>query len=1043
MKSYCLAAILLLSFSLLQAQDNAVYFAEYPALSPDGQTIYFSYDSDIWRVPSSGGLATRLTAMDGHETRPRVSPDGKWLAFSANQFGSSDVYVMPVAGGDIQRLSWHEASDDVECWSWDSQRIYFTSSRYNRISTYSVAVGGGTPERLFEHYFNNVHNPAIHPQTGEFFFNDSWESSNFAHRKGYKGAFNPDIKSWNPKTREFKVLTDYIGKDFNPVTDRQGNLYFLSDEHNGEYNLYAFRQNKKTRLTNFKTSIRQLNAAADGSSLVFQRDYQIYRYDVKADKAAPVDIRVPRNLTLTQAQDFKTAGNITAFDISADGKKVAFVSRGELFVSDVKGKFVQQLPTRADGRVMEVYWLKDNKTILFNQTANGYQNWFSIAADGSAPEKQHTSDLRNNRQLGLNSDRTQAVYLSGRDELRLMDLATFESKLLVKDEFWAIQSDSPKFGPDDKHVLFSAYRNFERDVMVVNTETKQVRNLTNTAVTESGGIWSPDGKAVYFTSSRTEPAYPYGLRRPDVFRMPLNLTDDEPLRSDKFAEMFVEPDTSKAAKEKKKEKPVISIADANLMEYIEETGPGFGSQYVLHCAQKDGKTTLLLLSDHDEGRMALWKVVKEPFEKDKTEKIAGADGFIQNLAYVDGKYYALIGGNVHSLDMGGNKTEKIEINHTFRRNLRDEFHQMFYETWANLEENFYSEDFHGVDWPAMRDRYAAWLPYVNTRSDLRRLTNDMLGELNTSHFGFNSGGGEETIFYKNRTLATGLVFEASNPWQVQHIVANSAAARSQTAIRPGDILTKVDGMAVDAKANREMYFSRPSLDEEISLTFRRGTETVQVKLKPQSILDVRDLMYDEWVADCQRRVDERSNKRIAYIHMKDMGGDELQRFLTEMVSEGAYRDGLILDLRWNTGGNVHDDVLRFLSQRPYLQWKYREGKLTQQSNFGPAAKPIVLLINEQSLSDAEMTAQGFKHLQLGKIVGTETYRWIIFTSGKGLVDGSFYRLPSWGCYTLDGKNLEKTGVAPDIQIHNTFKDRLDGKDPQLDRAIEEVLRGMK
>ncbi|MBP8240666.1 MAG: PD40 domain-containing protein [Saprospiraceae bacterium] len=169
MKSYCLAAILLLSFSLLQAQDNAVYFAEYPALSPDGQTIYFSYDSDIWRVPASGGLATRLTAMDGHETRPRVSPDGKWLAFSANQFGSSDVYIMPVAGGDIQRLSWHEASDDVECWSWDSQRIYFTSSRYNRISTYSVAVGGGTPERLFEHYFNNVHNPAIHPQTGEFF----------------------------------------------------------------------------------------------------------------------------------------------------------------------------------------------------------------------------------------------------------------------------------------------------------------------------------------------------------------------------------------------------------------------------------------------------------------------------------------------------------------------------------------------------------------------------------------------------------------------------------------------------------------------------------------------------------------------------------------------------------------------------------------------------------------------------------------------------------------------------------------------------------
>ena len=624
-----------------------------------------------------------------------------------------------------------------------------------------------------------------------------------------------------------------------------------------------------------------------------------------------------------------------------------------------------------------------------------------------------------------------------------MDLATFQSSLLLKDEFWAFQSDSPKFGPDDKHVLVSAYRNFERDLMVVNTETKQVRNLTHTAVTESGGIWSPDGKAVYFTSNRTQPGYPYGLQRPDVFKMPLSLMDEEPLRSDKFAEMFAEPDTSKAAKDKKSEKPVVAIADANLMEHIEATGPVFGAQFVVHCSQKDSKTTLLLLSDHDEGRMALWKVLTEPFEKSKTEKIAGAEGFISSIVYVDGKYYALIGGNVHSLDMGGNKAEKIEINHTFRRNLRDEFQQMFYETWANMEENFYSEDFHGVNWPAMRDRYAAWLPYVNTRADLRRLTNDLLGELNTSHFGFSSGGSEETVFYKNRTLSTGIVFEESKPWQVQRVVANSVAARSQTAIRPGDVLTQVNGRDVDARANREMYFSRPSLDEEMSLTFRRGTETVQVKLKPQSVFDVRDLMYDEWVADCQRRVDERSNKRIAYIHMKDMGGDELERFLTEMVSEGAYRDGLILDLRWNTGGNVHDEVLRFLSQRPYLQWKYREGQLTQQSNFGPAVKPIVLLINEQSLSDAEMTAQGFKHLKLGKIVGTETYRWIIFTSGKGLVDGSFYRLPSWGCYTLDGKNLEKTGVAPDIQIHNTFQDRLEGKDPQLDRAIEEVMKGMK
>jgi tricorn protease len=169
----------------------------------------------------------------------------------------------------------------------------------------------------------------------------------------------------------------------------------------------------------------------------------------------------------------------------------------------------------------------------------------------------------------------------------------------------------------------------------------------------------------------------------------------------------------------------------------------------------------------------------------------------------------------------------------------------------------------------------------------------------------------------------------------------------------------------------------------------------------------------------------------------------LNKFLEDMVSEGQQREGLILDLRWNTGGNVHDRVLQFLTQKPYLNWKFRGGKLAPQSNFGPAIKPIVLLINEQSLSDAEMTSAGFKELGLGTIIGTETYRWIIFTSGKGLVDGSFYRLPSWGCYTLDGDNLEKTGVAPDIYVEETFEDRLMGKDPQLERAIQEIMKQLK
>lgn len=255
------------------------------------------------------------------------------------------------------------------------------------------------------------------------------------------------------------------------------------------------------------------------------------------------------------------------------------------------------------------------------------------------------------------------------------------------------------------------------------------------------------------------------------------------------------------------------------------------------------------------------------------------------------------------------------------------------------------------------------------------------------------------------------------------------------------MLVKVNGRPVEKDMDRYYYFTRPSIDREISLTFSRNGNPYEVKIHPQATIAFN--LYDEWIDNNQKRVDEKSRNRIAYSHMKNMGGGELENFLIDMSKELNNKDALILDLRYNTGGNVHDEVLKFLSQKSYLQWKYREGTLTRQGNFTPSDKPIVLLTNEQSLSDAEMTSQGFKALKLGKIIGNETYRWIIFTSGAGMVDGSFVRLPGWGCYTLDGKDLEATGVKPDILVINSFEDKINGRDPQLDRAIEEILKQLK
>lgn len=1046
--SFSKLLLLLVAAPLIStAQSAETYFTLDPALTPDAKNIIFNYEGDLWQVPVAGGSAFRLTAMQGEESRPSVSPDGKWLAFTGEQFGNKDVYIMPLQGGKVEQLTFHEAADEVESWSWDSKEVVFNSNRYNRYTSYKVKQTGGTPQRLFEHYFNTVHNVVLHPTTKDVYFNESWESKSFAHRKRYKGDYNPDIKTFNPTTGEYKVLTNYRGKDFGATIDKNGRLYFKSDEGNGEYNLYTFENGKKKQLTDFPTSIMWPKVSANGEKVVFRKDYQIFVYDVASGEIHKPLINVFRNHTLNQQQTYNVKGEISSFDLSPDQKKIAFISRGEVFIADVKGKFVQKLPTAPTKAAGEVKWLKDNRTILFTQTADGYYNWFTTDAGGTSAEKQITFDQKNNRQLTFNSDRSKAVYLSGRDEVRIMDLQNFSSKTIARDELWGFYNSNPYFSPDDRYVTYTAHRNFENDIFIHDVEKNETHNLTHTKVNESQPYWSPDGRYIYFSSDRINPGYPYGTKNAKIYRMALDQYE-APFRSDKVEELFKADETEKEnkdndqGKEKTAPKPEVAVELNGLMERLERISPAFGQQFEPYVVQEGEKTMVFYLSNHQEGKSYLFKTSIEAFEESKTERIG--DKEINGYQIVQAKdgFYLLTGGSIYLLNNQKNTLEELPVNHTFSKSLSDEFEQMFHEAWAGMEENFYDENFHGQDWQALKGKYASFIPHISNREHLRLLLNDMMGELNTSHFGFRSGGAEEETYYGSRSVATGILFSEEDPYVVSRIVKQSPADVKGKDIQQGDRLVAVNGININPGVNREKYFSAPSLGEEISLAFERNGKRQELKLHTTSYGHIKDLLYDEWQDNNQQYVDEQSGKRIAYVHMKDMGAGELEKFMHDMVSEAAYRDGIILDLRYNTGGNVHDDVLRFLSQKPYLQWKYREGTLTSQSNFGPAVKPIVLLINEQSLSDAEMTANGFKELGLGTIVGTETYRWIIFTTGSSLVDGSFYRLPSWGCYTLDGRNLETEGVSPDIYVKEEFKHRLTGTNPQMDKAIEVIMKDL-
>lgn len=1046
--------ILIVFLSSLSGFSKNLFFSD-PAITPDGEKIVFCLKGDLWIVDKEGGSAYRLTSLDGVESNPSISPDGHWIAFSSNSEGNNDVYVMPVKGGEIKKLTYHSASDLVNSWSWDSQYIYFTSNRYNNFTGFKVSLTGGTPERLLKGYFNTIHETVESPIDKSIYFTDTWESYVFRNRKKYKGTYNPEIKSYNFKTNDFVIHTNYPGKDFNPVFDKAGHLYFLSDRFNDEMNLYEMNNGKADKLTDFNSSIRNFSISASGNYIVFEKDYLLYLFDTKTKNSREIGVNISEKDELAVNKTFNVNEKITDFDISDDGKKIAFVSRGLLFVSDEEGKYLKRIKTVKSERVGEVKWLSDSETLLYSRTSNGYYNWFKISAKENEKEVQLTKVLSNERNITLNSDKTQAVYLRGRKNLVLMNLKDYKSNVIINDYFWGFYNSSPYFSPDDKYIVYTAYRDFEQDMFVYDLENKKILNILETGVSESSPTWSEDGKYIYFSTDRTHPGFPRGTEHEKIYRLPLYKFDN-PFKIDYLSKVFEKEkpknkdkkDEVKGKNKKVEDKIKVKLDLENAIERLEQVSKGEGQQSSPYVFNDKEKSYVFYISSEKNGKPALFKTTYEPFEENKSDIVKGTElgyrgfGDFKIIKKKD-KYYSLLGGKINTLNVVKNMVTPMKISFDFEKNMKEEFRQMFYQVWADVNENFYDEEFHGVNWEKMKLKYENYLPFVSSRNDLRVLLNDMLLELNASHMGFRTYGSEEKTFYSKKSVSFGIEFNDKNPYVVENILKYSPADNEDVNIKKGDILISVNGDKVNFQENREKYFSFSDNMDEFQIAFKRGDKLIETKIHSEPALEISSRLYDQWIDDNQNLVDKLSDKKVAYIHMKDMGEESLSHFLIEMTSESYKKEGLILDLRNNMGGNVHDDVLSFLSQKLYSYWSYRGDKKAAQPNFYPASKPIVLLVNKLTLSDGEMTAAGFQALKLGKVVGTETYRWLIFTSSMSLVDGSYHRMPSWGCYKIDGTDIEKSGVTPDIIVPLTVKDKELGKDPQIEKAVEVVLKQLK
>ena len=1027
MKKLLLAICMLVPFF---GFSGTLHFPYNPVLSPDGTEIYFSYDGDIFKVSAEGGLAMRVVSLGGNEGYPKVSPDGKYLAFSSNIQGNSDIYIVPTAGGDVKRLTYHEAGDIPAGWSGDSRYVYFESRRANSRTAYKVSVDGGTPERLFGHYFNTIVNLVENPATGELYFNESGESISFPTRKRYVGDHNPNIKCWNPSRKTYKELTDYEGKDTWPMVDKKGNLYYVTDKFNKESNIAKYNaKGEDEQLTSFNQSIQYPSVSYDGNRIVFILEYKIHYLDLATGKVVQPEISIAdNNVDINRNFQNVTPSNAA---VSPDGKKFSLAMRGLLYISDAKGKYMHQLPTPADECVDEMVWGADSNTLYYTRTNGGFTAIFTNKADGSSIERLVYSAPCNIKNLVMSYKKDKIAFICGNNSVMCLNTADNSVEKLADVQFWSYNNYVLSFSFDDSYLAFEAMNLFEKDIYLYSFADKKLTNLTASACSERSPHFTPDGKFLYFAANFIEPTFPSGRGAFTLYKLPLMNYDLKPFKSDIYDELFEEKDKEKEAVAKKPAKEKASglkIDFNNIYERIRSQVHDVQDSYIY---KKKDKAWL-----YYRQRGTFYSLeISDPYAEEKTVK--GFNG--GKYFYSDNDLYAFSNGTVYKIDP--TSATKIAFKTSVTKNLKDEFEQMFYEAWGCMDQNFYDVNFHGVDWKQKRDYYAQFLPYVRSRENLKTLFNDMLGELNSSHLGFSTNGSEIVQpQVRSATMETGIVWNNKAPYVVERVVANSPASYVDVDIKKGDMLVAVNGVRVNSNENREKYLSVPAKVDEVKFTFNRGGKEHDVKIHTLSFGALNNLVYDEWEMRNRTQVDKMGKNRIAYIHMRDMMVGELSNFYRDMYTTAVGKEAIILDLRYNNGGNVHKEVIDFLRQKAHFNWGYRDFATNSHPNVTPGNMPIVVLVNERSLSDAEVTSNGIKELGIATLVGTETYRWIIFTTSCRFLDGSTLRLPAWGCYSLDGKDLESTGVKPDIYVKNTFKDRLDDKDPQLEAAIKEALR---
>ncbi len=1090
MKKLFLIALLAVAFQL-SAQP---LWMRHNVISPQGDKIAFCYKGDVYVVNAQGGKALQITTNAAYDGDPIWSPDGKQIAFSTDRNGNFDVYLVSAEGGVAKRITTNSATEIPLAFSPDGKEIYFSAQIQKAAENvqfasgwitelYKVSTEGGRPEQVVAVPVSSM---SFDKDGKSFLYYDRKGSENI-WRKHHTSSVARDVVYYNAKKKTHTILTANVGEDRDPrYLPGFKDVVFLSERNNGSFNVYKAPANNLEQVeavTHFKTHPVRFLSVANNGLLCYGYMGEIYTQRIGGEPQK-VNIEIVNDQAEEQLvkQDFKGAGS---FALSSDGKLIAFVSRGEVFVTGVDEYATTKQITHTPQAERSPSFSKDGRTLVYASERDGYWNLYQATIVRKEDYNFAYATLIDEKPLFDNDgiersnpdyspDGKEIAFVENRNILKVYNI---ESKKVrqITDGTQHYGSIGYEWSPDGKWfaiTLITHMRDPYSDVAIVSASgDMKIYNITESAYFDDDPQWVLDGNAILYNSDR------YGMRshaswgsQRDVFIAFLNqeafdkfrlnkeeyalLKEQEKGKKDDKKDEPKKEEKSDKKKDKKKDKKdgpstgsgtekddkpkeskKIEVDLEHLQDRVIRLTP-MSSNLSGMALSKDGEK-LYFMTSFEKG-YDLWEMdVRE--KSMKITKKMGQGG--AHLVVKDDNIFLLSGGNLQKVDKGG-KSTPIKFDATMELDLAAEREYMFNHVFLQTEKRFFMKDHHGVDLDMMKEAYQPFLAHINNNYDFSEMLSEILGELNVSHTGSgyrpSSRGGDATAEFG---VLLDLDYKGDG-LKIAEVVEGGPFDKKNSKVKAGSIIQKIDGVEI-TKGMDYYPLLNNKRDKTVLVTVSDGGKTWDETVKPISHGAMNELLYNRWVKHNEETVEKLSNGRLGYVHIRSMGDASYRDVYSQILGKYNLCDGIVIDTRFNGGGRLHEDIEILFSGEKYLEQVVNDSVACVMPSRR-YNKPSVMIIGEANYSNAHGTPWVYKYKKMGSLVGMPVPGTMSSVTWETLQDPSLYfGLPVVGYRTEQGNWLENTQLEPDVKVRNTPEKMAEGVDEQLEAAVRELLKEVK